>query len=158
MNTLHKKNDLGLSLNMVREISRCPVCGTTRFSMLSYTGDRNTTKFTCGVCGSENVIAVEKEDAKFPTIILNGKEVDNTKEMEIMNDDFGFNVSVEFKHDSNWDNETHLNCTEVHYLYHDFGGPKIAFESGIHGSGCTRETNEIERVIIITATRKHDHF
>ena len=54
-------------------------------------------------------------------------------------------------------NETFNNCTEVHNGY-DFNCSKIAFESDIHATGCTRNKYDIESVTIELATEKMSEF
>jgi hypothetical protein len=101
-------------------------------------------------------------------LIYLGKELDSTKEKEIFSGSkFGFNVTVSYKKDS-WMSlhekkqvvETYNNCTEIHNLF-DSSIPKekrIAFESDIHGTGCTRNTEDIESVDIHIAMKEEEDF
>lgn len=95
------------------------------------------------------------------------EELDINKEREIISGSkFGFNVFVVYKMDS-WRSEykkekavdIYNNCTEIHYLYESLRNEKrIAFESDIHGTGCTRNVDDIESVEIHIATKKRKRF
>jgi hypothetical protein len=51
------------------------------------------------------------------------------------------------------------NVTEVHNLYETFGDKqKIAFESNIHKTGCNRDIDDIQIVVIFLAIEKHKEF
>ena len=100
-------------------------------------------------------------------LIYLGEELDSTKEKEIFSGSkFGFNVIVVYKIDS-WMSQhrkeqvvdIYNNCTEVHYLYETYGlNKRIAFESDIHRTGCTRNVDDIESVEIHIATKQRKRF
>lgn len=101
-------------------------------------------------------------------LIYLDKELDNTKEIEILSGSkFGFKVTVAYTMDS-WMSkhagrqmiDVYDNCTEVHYLYPQWTGNerRIAFESDIHGTGCNRKVEEIESVKIDIATKEYKSF
>jgi hypothetical protein len=97
-----------------------------------------------------------------------GEELDSTKEKEILSGSkFGFNVIVVYKIDSwmsKYEKEQVVdifnNCTEVHNLFESFipREKRIAFESDIHHTGCTRNVDDIESVEIHIATKKRKRF
>jgi hypothetical protein len=118
-------------------------------------GERRA-EFTCSVCGEVSEIQRLFVPADYPTITLDGKEVNNTEEFEIFNKENGFNVTLEYHPDSGRDSETLLNCTEVHYLYNSQFGSNIALESNIHSDGGTRPVLEMVRIIIITANKHYE--
>ena len=97
-------------------------------------------------------------------LIYLGQELDTTKEHELFPPDeheFGFKVDIKMTDESEYDkNETAYNCTEVHHLWSTnyMGGPSIAFESDIHGSGFTRRIDDIESVTIELAKQLYDRY
>jgi hypothetical protein len=101
-------------------------------------------------------------------LIFLGEELDSTKEKEILSGSkFGFNVIVVYKMDS-WMSQhkkeqvvdVFNNCTEVHHLFESIFPEKkrIAFESDIHRTGCTRNVDDIESVEIHIATKQRKRF
>ncbi len=100
-------------------------------------------------------------------LIYLGEELDSTKEKEILSGSkFGFNVIVVYKIDS-WMSQHRKeqvvdvfnNCTEVHHLYESYDSEKrIAFESDIQRTGCTRKVDDIESVEIHIATKQRKRF
>lgn len=96
-------------------------------------------------------------------IIYLGKELDTTKEHELITDSkFGFKVDIKYTEES-WyptKEDTAYNCTEVHHLWSlDYmGGASIAFESDIHRTGFTRRADTIELVNIELATKMYDNY
>ena len=110
-------------------------------------------------------------------LFFNDIELDASKEHELVADtEFGYDVDIVYesdvmRHTINGDivdmykaigYEQHFNnCTEVHHLYErdlPFGEHRIAFESDIHCTGCTREINYIKSVHVKTATVKSDNY
>lgn len=92
-----------------------------------------------------------------------GQELDVTKEHELFSENkFGFKVDIIYTEESMYpDKETTVyNCTEVHHLWDDdyMGGPSIAFESDIHGTGFTRRIDAIESIDISIADKSYDSF
>lgn len=92
-----------------------------------------------------------------------GKELDETKEHELRSvNEFGFKVDIKYTKESRYPTkeDTAYNCTEVHHLFDmDYmGGPSIAFESDIHGTGFTRRIDTIESVTIVLADKMYDKY
>lgn len=101
-------------------------------------------------------------------LINQNQELDNTQEHEIFSEnEFGFKVTVTYKKDS-WMSKhkghqvvsVFNNCAEVHYLYETIpeDEQRIAFESDIHGTGCTRNVDHIESVVIELASQEEENF
>lgn len=100
-------------------------------------------------------------------LIYLNTELDSEKEWELNSDtEFGFNVTVTYKKNSDYiensssNTEVCYNCTEVHSRYRSAvsEGKRIAFESDIHSTGCTRAIKEIELVEISIADSKNFNF
>ncbi len=100
---------------------------------------------------------------KYPLIKFIGYNLDNTKEHEINADlknyPFGFSVKVYFNesYDGKFEEEIYNNITEVHYLYKTVG-KRVALESDIHGTGCTRKLKCIDSIEINIDTKKHENY
>jgi len=96
-------------------------------------------------------------------IIYLGKELDSTKEHELITEnEFGFKVDIKYTEES-WyptKKESAYNCTEVHHLWSlDYmDGASIAFESDIHSTGFTRRIDTIESVNIELSNELYDSF
>ena len=99
-------------------------------------------------------------------LILNGVELDATKEHELIakNENLGFKVEIKYTPES-WyteKNEINNNVTEVHHLFnkHPIMGAdkRIAIESDIHGTGFHRDINDIVSVTIEDALFVADEF
>lgn len=102
-------------------------------------------------------------------IVYLGSEIDSDKEREILTEnEHGFKVTVTYKRDS-WMSvrsgkqviDVFNNCTEVHHMYDTIirlDDKRIAFESDIHKTGCTRSVDDIECVNIESALSKEDEF
>lgn len=96
-------------------------------------------------------------------LIYLGKELDCSKEHELLTDnEFGFKVDIRYTQESKYPekDDTAYNCTEVHHLWSEdyMGGPSIAFESNIHGTGFTRLISRIESVTIELADKLYDKY
>ncbi len=101
------------------------------------------------------------------TINFLGAELDSSKEYELFkNDGLGFNITVGYTADS-WNGRqgfpfsTFKNCTEFHWRYNEKSEISVkesAFESDIHGTGCTRKVNEIISVLIEYATEVAESY
>ena len=91
------------------------------------------------------------------TFIYHGKLQDSTKELEIFpKNEFGDNAIVIFK---NGRSEIYHNLTEVHYLFDSiFKTPACAFESDIHGNGCTRDLDKLELIVVYPAVQLENEF
>jgi hypothetical protein len=93
-------------------------------------------------------------------LIVNGVELDPNQELEIFNDDKGFDIYVTYKPDSFlakhgvYEATVH-NCTEFHHL---FSKESSAFESDIHCTGGTRKVNELDCIIVSDATVLHETY
>ena len=74
-------------------------------------------------------------------------------------DNLGFSVRTLFK---NGDEITYRNVTEIHYNYSSiiemYGTVWIAFESMIHGTGCTFKMEDITEFEAKTETEKAEDF
>lgn len=91
-------------------------------------------------------------------LIVNGVELDPTKELEIFNYDKGFDIYVTYKPESFLAKHgiyeaTFYNCTEFHHL---FSEDSSAFESDIHCFGRTRNINDLNCIIVTDATLLHE--
>lgn len=96
-----------------------------------------------------------------------GAELDSTKEYELFKKDgLGFNITVVYTADS-WraekghPKETFNNCTEFHWRYNEKSGintKESAFESDIHGTGCTRKVDEITSVLVEYTSEVADSY
>ena len=79
-----------------------------------------------------------------------------------MSDNLGMRVRVRFRADSihNGAIETFRNVTEVHYLYPCVlrGERRIAFESGVHGTGSTYSVVDIAEMEIFPDTERARAF
>jgi hypothetical protein len=100
-------------------------------------------------------------------LYLNGVLQDSTKELEVFNEDKGFTVTVIYKIDSRYakllsiSSQILNNCTEIHNLYNInwvHHTAKIAFESDIHMTGCTREIEDLEIVWITDALSIEENY
>ena len=81
-------------------------------------------------------------------------------------DGLGFNITVTYTADS-WraekgrTSETMNNCTEFHWRFNEKDGffeIESAFESDIHGTGCTRKIKEIKSVVIDYPTKVEESY
>lgn len=109
-------------------------------------------------------------------LFLNGIELDASQEHELIADnEFGFDVDIVYEHDIMVNTNSgerdmykevgyfqHFNnCTEVHHRYErslPFDVDKIAFESDIHCTGCTRDIKHLKFVHVRNATVKSDNY
>lgn len=98
-----------------------------------------------------------------------GSVLDSTKEHELFpeNGELGFDISVEYKSDSWMAKAGHPiqkfnNCTEFHWRYTDMfnevSSDGVAFESDIHGTGCTRKIEYIKSVTIIDSVKVQEEY
>jgi hypothetical protein len=101
------------------------------------------------------------------TINFLGAELDSTKEYELIkNDALGFNITVVYTSDSWRAEKGHAtskfhNCTEFHWSFNhseDVTIKESAFESDIHGTGCTRKNSEIKSVVVEYATEVAESY
>lgn len=91
-------------------------------------------------------------------LLNNGITLDPSIEHEINADGYGVDVTVIDKDRSA---RTFHNCTEVHYKFpHTMRhfGDACAFESDIHGTGCTRHLDNLMVISIVKATQRHDDY
>ena len=75
--------------------------------------------------------------------------------------EYGFNAKMRFTKEGRFEGAVHTyyNLTEIHNLFDNFEPrPEIAFESGIHGTGCVMFLSDIISVKITPATKKYRHF
>jgi hypothetical protein len=96
------------------------------------------------------------------TINFFGVELDSSKEYELFKKDgLGFNITITYTENS-WraekgrTSETMNNCTEFHWRFNEASEileKESAFESDIHGTGCTRKIKEIKSVVIDYPTK-----
>lgn len=89
------------------------------------------------------------------------KELDPEVEHELFCGEFGFLVEIKFADNSIYKGreDTLHNVTEVHNLYRPSAIHKsIAFESDIHGTGCTYDQDFLEEVIIKKAKKQYENF
>ena len=64
-------------------------------------------------------------------------------------DNLGFKVKIKYTKDSAYSRsgckeQILRNVTEIHYCYKSPLGKQMAFESDIHGTGCTKFNDEIK--------------
>lgn len=88
-------------------------------------------------------------------LIYLGTPLDIGKEHEFRSDnEFGFDITITY---NGGEIEFRNNITEVHHLYKSYS-PAIAFESDIHSTGGTVRLNDIDVVVIVMASFKHDSY
>lgn len=91
-------------------------------------------------------------------LIIDGVEEPWSMELEIFNEEFGFNVEITFKDGFV---QTRNNCTEVHHLYQSIITTKTkrsAFESDIHRTGGTVAIEEVDKIVVTTATKIEESY
>jgi len=74
--------------------------------------------------------------------------------------EFGMNVKIKFHEGGTFGkaNTTLYNVTEVHYNYPSLDNNRVAFESDVHGTGCTYDCTDIHEFEVTPATKRHDAF
>ena len=106
-------------------------------------------------------------------LIIFGKEVDASKELELECYDkaFGLKATIKFNKElvPNYSDETRHNLTEFHHLYNksfeddlckgEDWTPKYksAFESDIHSTGCTQPLIHMDKVVIEYDNKLHNY-
>jgi len=71
-------------------------------------------------------------------------------------ENYGFNVKIKYKDGTE---EVRNNVTEIHFNYPSpLKIKSIAFESDIHGTGGTIQTERIEEFEAILADKKEDNY
>jgi hypothetical protein len=100
-------------------------------------------------------------------IIFKGVNLDPQLEHEIFaQGEYGMTIKVEFNENGIRKgynaSELHNNVTEFHYDYPSpfraTQGKQAAFESDLHGTGCTRYVNDLKRIEITIATEMAEEF
>ena len=99
-------------------------------------------------------------------LFIFGKEISSEHEVEIIiNDELGLDITMKFKEDVFEGTEFIVhNCTEFHHLYNIEDKEKFpntlssAFESDIHGTGCTRRVDDIDWIKVEKAKVLHEKF
>jgi hypothetical protein len=97
-----------------------------------------------------------------------GTELDSNVEHELfLEEDFGLDIVVEYTPDSWMYKAGHKvskfhNCTEFHWRFNEDEdwnlNKSAAFESDIHGTGCTRNIKDIVLVTITKAEKINDDY
>jgi hypothetical protein len=94
-----------------------------------------------------------------------GKQQDCNKELEVFSEpehEFGFIAKVIFKQDSWYEYKEvfYTNLTEVHFRYNDVihNRSRVAFESDIHRTGCTKELDDIESIEVTKANMLYSSY
>ena len=95
-------------------------------------------------------------------LIIDGIEKPWTEELEIFNEEFGFNVEITYKDGVI---QTRNNCTEVHHSYESCytlisveNKKRSAFESDIHRTGGTVAVHEMNKIVVTTATKIEESY
>ena len=119
-------------------------------------------------------------------LIIDNIEHDWNTEIEIINEEFGFDCIIKYKDNMMNGNkpsifagqtETRNNCTEFHHRYntgqrermvedYDWNEKQLdenlpfrsAFESDLHGTGGTKVLDHIESITVTTATKLHENY
>lgn len=100
-------------------------------------------------------------------ILFNNKKLDSSKEHVIFSEsENGFKVHVTYSKTfygfkQGVKTETFYNVTEVHHKYPDVihdEGVKIAFESDVHSTGCTRNISDIKEIVIENCDKFYSNF
>ena len=78
-------------------------------------------------------------------------------------DNLGMKVKIKYTKNSAYyragvKTDTHRNVTEIHYCFKSPLGKQTAFESDIHGTGCTAYNDEIAEFEAIVETEKANNF
>ena len=86
-----------------------------------------------------------------------GREIHPETNVEkLKTNEFGFTAKVTFNRNSGYTDTVFNNLTEVHNNFKNSGS--IAFESDLHGTGCTREIRDIKTCDITLATEMAEYY
>lgn len=112
-----------------------------------------------------NTNVINLDEAAIKLIVL-GIDRDINEELEIVDDQYGFDVTIEYNNEfikrTGMSCRTNHNCTEFHWLYNksssNIESAKFACESDIHCIGGTEYINNVKKVSVCKSICKSEEF